>query len=138
MLAEPEMISRFSKHRGVTLVSKSLRFNIEGNQISVQIDGYSENPPYLCEAWSGCKRPKAGQKWKVMKDALKLIFIEKMQGGKYKKVLIFSNKDAQKPFVSDKSWLGACLKKFEVETECIKLSGSREKKRRKEAKILRK
>ncbi len=92
-----------------------------GSSCTVKVDGYSANPPILCEAWAHHGPPKGGQLYKVMTDALKLIFVEKCLKKRHRKILLFSNEDARKPFIG-KSWKAQFLRDYDIETKILPLS----------------
>ena len=87
----------------------------------MEVDGYSDKPAVLCEAWARIGEPKSAQRHKIINDALKLIFLEKKLGKVCRKVIIFADEKARQPFISPKSWVSACLKEFKIETELVKL-----------------
>jgi len=83
---------------------------------SVTVDGYCDEPATMCEAWAHLGSPKGAQPSKVMMDALKMLFIEKRKGRKFKKILVFANEEARKPFYQDSDrWQAKCLQAFDIE-----------------------
>ena len=117
---EPILITGLSKQLGVALQGRKLDLT----NCKIQIDGYSDNPPVMCEASSRIGEPKGGQINKVMKDALKLLFADALLGGRHRKILLFADEAAKEPFVGDK-WQAQCLKHFGVETYVVPLSKKR-------------
>jgi len=109
--------------------------NTLGHKCKVKIDGYSKDPPILCEAWVNCEKPKGGQPSKIMKDALKLLFTEKCLRKKHRKVLLFCDEVPREYFTTRKSWQAECLQDYGIETEVCHLS-EKQKQRLKEAKKL--
>lgn len=93
---------------------------------SVQVDGYSSKAKVLCEAWAHIGAPKPAQKSKVMKDALKLIFIEKSFGKKFKKIIVFADEKARSSFIGN-NWMAECLKYFDINCELIKVSAKKKR-----------
>ena len=65
---------RASEELGVPL--REHRISLERGWY-LELDGFCESPPILCEIWAHVGRPKSAQKNKVMKDALKLLFARK-------------------------------------------------------------
>jgi len=68
----------------LSLLNEKYQFNLESKKVLIndtlfQIDGYSENPPILCEIYSRIGRMKVAQHNKIGKDILKMLLIEKMQ-----------------------------------------------------------
>jgi len=107
------LIHALSSSLGVALKEKRLEL---GDDCIVEVDGYSDEPPILCEAWVHYGRPRGSQFDKIMTDAFKLVFVEKRKGKTYKKILLFCDEDARKPFTGG-SWQAQCLRDFGVETE---------------------
>ena len=119
--AEEMLILAFGKKIGAQLRKVRIKVGSGDEKSFVELDGYSEHPPVLCEAWAHIGPPKPAQQNKIMKDALKLIFLEKKLGKKCKKVLIFADENACKPFVSGK-WMAVCLREYGIEMRTIPLS----------------
>jgi hypothetical protein len=95
---EPMLITGLSKQLGVALQGRELDLTT----CKIQVDGYSDNPPVMCEASSHIGDPKDGQINKIMKDALKLLFADALLGERHRKILLFADEAARKPFVEDK------------------------------------
>lgn len=115
--AGQELINALSLELGIKLKSQ----NITLGTCSVQIDGYSENPPVLCEAWAHIGKPKGSQPDKIMTDVLKMLFCEKRLGRKFQKILLFSDEVAKKHFESA-NWYSSCLQDFLIELRLISLN----------------
>lgn len=114
--AEVALIAGLSKELGVLLQKRKLDLKT----CAIQIDGYSENPPIMCEAWAHRGKPKGGQPHKVLTDAFKLLFADTLLGKIHRKILVFADEAARKPFVEDK-WQAQCLKHFGFETYVVSL-----------------
>ena len=114
--AEVDLIAGLSKELGVPLRKRELDLTA----CTIQIDGYSENPPIMCEAWAHRGKPKGGQPHKVLTDAFKLLFADTVLGKIYRKILVFADEAARKPFVEGK-WQAQCLKHFGFETYVVSL-----------------
>jgi hypothetical protein len=114
------LVDSLSRELGVPLKNETLKLR-EG--CSVQIDGYSMDPPVLCEAWGHMGRPKGSQPDKIMSDALKMLFCEKSLGRSFRKVLVFADKAAESLFVGN-SWQAACLKDQHFELRVFELPGA--------------
>ena len=114
--AEVALIAGLSKELGVSLQKRELHLTT----CAIQIDGYSENPPIMCEAWAHRGKPKGGQPHKVLTDAFKLLFADTVLGKIHRKILVFADEAARKPFVEDK-WQAQCLKHFGFETYVVSL-----------------
>ena len=107
------LISALSSSLEVPLKEKRLKL---GDACIVEVDGYSNEPPILCEAWVHYGTPRGSQFDKTMTDAFKLLFVEKRKGKVYKKILLFCDEDAQKPFTGA-SWQAQCLRDYGIGTE---------------------
>ena len=114
--AEVDLITGLSKELGVTLQKRELDLTT----CTIQIDGYSENPPIMCEAWAHRGKPKGGQPHKVLTDSFKLLFADTVLGKIHRKILVFADEAARKPFVEDR-WQAQCLKHFGFETCVVSL-----------------
>jgi len=114
--AEVDLIRGLSEELGVPLQERKLKLK----SCAIQIDGYSENPPIMCEAWAHSGKPKGGQPHKVLTDAFKLLFADSVLGKTYRRILVFADEAARKPFVEDK-WQAQCLKHFGFETYVVSL-----------------
>jgi hypothetical protein len=115
------LVNALSDHLGITLESKVLEL---GGNCTIQIDGYSDEPPVICEAWAHIGKPKGSQPDKVMTDALKLLFCEKRLCKKFKKILLFSDEVAQHYF-SGKSWQAESLREYDIEIITLQLPVAR-------------
>jgi len=114
--AEVDLITGLSKELGVPLQKRELDLTT----CAIQIDGYSENPPIMCEAWAHRGKPKGGQPHKVLTDAFKLLFADTVLGKKHRKILVFADEAARKPFV-EHGWQAQCLEHFGFETYVVSL-----------------
>ncbi len=111
--AEPEMLKDFEL-REKTLLRDDRNIPI-GDGTFVIVDGYSDSAAIVCEIWAKVGTLRGAQFHKIMKDAFKMVFLEKRQKRQLRKVLIFADEIARKPFLG-KSWMAVCLKDFGVET----------------------
>ena len=111
------LIHALSSSLGVALKEKRLEL---GGGCTVEVDGYSDEPPILCEAWVHYGKPRGSQFDKIMTDGFKLVFIEKRKGKIYKKILLFCDEDAQKPFTGG-SWQAQCLRDYGIGVEVYRL-----------------
>ena len=85
------------------------------------MDGFCESPLILCEAWSRIGRPRGCQPYKVMSDALKLIFVNNtLFKGKGECILLFADHDAAAHFKQG-SWMAQCLTDYDIEVKIIEL-----------------
>ena len=117
--AEKWLLSELSKELGFKLIKK--KFDLEGER-QIELDGFCESPLILCEAWSRIGTPRGCQKDKVMTDALKLIYVNKLffkDGGKC--ILLFADHDAAALFQRE-NWRSQCLEHYDIEIKIIEFS----------------
>ena len=115
--AEEYMIREISREAGGNVVSKRIPL---GGRVHLDVDGFSENPPIICEAWAHIGAPKAAQKSKAIADAFKLVFLERHLGRAYRKVLLFADRQAMNAFLGP-TWRAEALRYFEIHTELFEL-----------------
>ena len=111
------LVSALADHLRIALDSKVLKFS---DGCAVQIDGYSDDPPVLCEAWAHIGKPKGSQPDKVMSDLVKLLFCEERLGKKFRKILLFSDEVVSQHF-SGNSWQAMCLRDHGIELMALPL-----------------
>ncbi len=116
--AEGLLIALVGKKLGLALAKK--RFALpEGGWL--EVDGVSESPPVLCEAWAHIGKPKSAQKNKVMADALKLKFAATLCGKPPEQlILVFADREAASHFIGN-SWMAQALKAKGIETHLVEL-----------------
>lgn len=114
--AEEYLIRALSHELGIELRKREFPLGY----VKLEVDGYSESPPVLCEAWAHHGPPKSAQKNKVMTDALKMMFIEKTLSRTSRKILLFADEVAAKHF-RGRSWMAQALEALEIETLTISL-----------------
>ncbi len=112
------LVNTLSSELGVPLEQEKVLYL--GSICKVVIDGYSADPPILCEAWVHYGKPKGGQPNKIIKDALKLLFTEKCLGKEHRKILLFCDEDARNHFTGE-SWQAKCLRDYGIETNVCSL-----------------
>ncbi len=115
--AESLMMEALNERLGIMLTQK--RYSLAGG-VWLEADGMNEDPFVLCEAWAHQGKPKSAQKNKVMTDALKLLYIEKMAGRLARKILLFSDDDATSPFRGN-TWMAKALEAWNVEVQVVDL-----------------
>jgi hypothetical protein len=85
----------------------------------VEVDGKNDQGKTLCEISCHIGSLKSGQRHKVAGDMLKLIFVGKALGGKWRKVLCLVDQEAAKSV--NESWLGAAAKQMGIEVQVVLL-----------------
>ena len=123
--AEKAIIQALSAKLRVSLTPAVLQLK-GGSRLTV--DGVSQQPPILCEAWAHLGAPKSGQKQKVMMDAFKLAFIAQHWNHRNPRLfLAFADDAAAKPF-RGRSWMAHALSAFGISIHVVDLpSGLRVK-----------
>ncbi len=117
-VAERWLIHALSEELGIDLAKRKLRLDDDS---SLELDGYSETPLILCEAWAHVGPVKGGQKQKVMTDALKLLLANSVCGGDGRLILLFGDRDAADHFRGT-SWMAKCLTEYGIEVVVIDLA----------------
>ncbi len=114
-----EEFARKSKKR-VSFRRETRTLNFVTQNCAIKVDGWSDNPPILVEVWSSAGTPLPAQRHKIANDALKLIFLAMKRGRTHKKFILFADKEAQRPFISE-TWIASCLKEYGIKTEVIEI-----------------
>ena len=116
-LAEDYLISRLGETLNVTL--RKYKIDLSDGEW-MEIDGACDSPKIFCEAWAHHGSPKAAQKNKVMTDALKLLYAEKVEKCQARKILLFGDRQAAQRF-QGKSWMARALQSFQIEICIVEL-----------------
>lgn len=117
-LAHKEILSLLNVKHQLKLESKKVLIN----NTLFQVDGYSENPPILCEIYSRIGRMKVAQTNKIGKDILKMLLIEKMNNKTFRKIIAFANEEAAHCFSGGESWYAKLKDNFNIEILVIDIS----------------
>jgi hypothetical protein len=88
--------------------------------IGLQPDGIDPNKKVIVEVYAHVGELKGAQTHKVKGDILKLIFIEKKLGKKWKKILCFADEAAAK-YVRGGSWVAEAVRTFGVDVQVVNL-----------------
>jgi len=110
-LAHKEILSLLNEKYQLKLESKKVLIN----DTLFQVDGYSENPPILCEIYSRIGKMKVAQTNKIGKDILKMLLIEKMQNKTFRKIIAFADEETAKCFSGGESWYSKLKDLFNIE-----------------------
>lgn len=110
-LAHKEILSLLNDKYQLNLESKKVLIN----DTLFQVDGYSENPPILCEIYSRIGKMKVAQHNKIGKDILKMLLIEKMHNKTFRKIIAFADEEAAGPFKEGESWYSKLKDLFKIE-----------------------
>ena len=114
--AEPLMLERLGAELGCELANRTIG--------SMKIDGVSQSPPILVEAWAHQGPPRGGQYHKVMNDAFKLIYARSTfndaEQPKPRLMLAFADDRAAAPFCG-RGWRAQALKAAGIEVRVVVL-----------------
>lgn len=110
-LAHKDILSLLNEKNQLKLESRKVLIN----DTLFQVDGYSENPPILCEIYSRIGKMKVAQHNKIGKDILKMLLIEKMQGKTFRKIIAFADEEASSSFSGGESWYSKLKDIFNIE-----------------------
>lgn len=128
--AEPEMLARLGARLGIAFGGRRYP-TPDGARI--EIDGVSETPLVLCEAYAHQGSPKSGQKSKIVADAFKLVYAEKLIGKKARKIILLADEQAAAPF-RGKKWVAEAFRALGIEVQVVDL-GSELRERVRQAQV---
>lgn len=111
----------------LSLLNEKYQLKLESSKVLIndtlfQVDGYSENPPILCEIYSRIGKMKVAQTNKIGKDILKMLLIEKMQNKTFRKIITFADEQTAKCFSGGESWYAKLKDNFNIEILVIDIS----------------
>jgi len=109
--AEFEMMAWLETQLECTLKPKRIMLS---EAVRLELDGYSDDPLIVCEAWAHQGTPKAAQKYKVMNDAMKMVLARSILGDQGRAILLFADDLAAKHFRGN-TWQAAALKANRIE-----------------------
>ncbi|WP_054569747.1 hypothetical protein [Frankia sp. R43] len=115
--AETEAVALLSARVGVPLIPTRVLL-ADGSR--VEIDAANLGEQVIAEIWAHQGSPKPAQRNKVLTDALKLVYVEAERGGRWRKILCFTDEQARAPFART-SWYAGALRHYGVELEVIEL-----------------
>jgi hypothetical protein len=105
------MLAWLEHHLGIRLERRRIRFE-DGTWL--EVDGASDDPPILVEAWAHQGPPKSAQKMKVVNDAFKLLAVQRLVADDARLVLLFADEAAALPFRAG-TWRSAALREAGIE-----------------------
>ena len=88
---------------------------------SVEVDGISDEPPVLVEAWAHQGPPRPAQKYKVMTDAIKLLLVERALFPRGARKILALTDEAAAAHFRGGSWMAEALREFGVEVMVVEL-----------------
>jgi hypothetical protein len=116
--AEPALLKALADRLGLSLCPRTYR--IPGGS-RVEIDGVCEDPLVLCEAFAHYGFLKSAQRQKLITDAFKLVYVERMLGRPARKIIILACEDAASR-LSGRTWAAAAFSTFGVEVQVVQLA----------------
>lgn len=116
-LAESALLEELGKKLGVTLTKKTLRLPDGGR---LELDGASDAPPIICEAWAHIGPAKVAQKHKLMTDAFKLSFASLFLPSGTRKILVMADPEAAR-HLRGRGWMAQALKANNIELHFVEL-----------------
>ncbi len=126
--AEALIVAGLSAELRVSLTPRSFALP---DGVRLTIDGVADAPTILVEALAHQGPPKSAQKAKVVTDALKLLWVDRVLfGGEARKILALSDTAAAGHF-QGRSWMAAAFRDLGIEVRVVSLPDAvREKIRR--------
>jgi hypothetical protein len=116
--AEPLILAAIAAQIGIPLRPDRL---VVVDGITVNVDGFAQDPPTLVEVWAHQGTPKPAQKAKVMSDAIKLLWVERVlfpTGAR--KILALAHPEAAAHFLG-RTWMATALHDLGFELVVIEL-----------------
>lgn len=118
--AEVGIISALGIQLGVTLTPRRI---VMADGTRVEVDGVSDDPPVLVEAWAHQGPPRGAQRDKVLADAMKLVLVGSVRSPRSRLILCFADQEAAKPFISPaRTWYAAALRASQIEVLVVSLT----------------
>ncbi|MCX6095039.1 MAG: hypothetical protein NTY63_09515 [Candidatus Bipolaricaulota bacterium] len=115
--AEPFLIGALEHELGILFVPGRPE---GGSAPGVKLDGFSSEHRVLAEAYARHGVLKPAQRHKVATDILKMIYVERVLGGTWRKCLCFADEAAAQSVQGD-GWLAQTVRTFGVEVRVYPL-----------------
>ncbi len=115
--AETVLLAALSASIGVSLAPA--RIDLPDGSY-VEVDGVSDTPPVLVEAWAHQGPAKSAQRHKVLADSLKLAHVAAALGAGHRKILCFSDEEAARTFKS-RTWYAGALRRLDIQVHVVDL-----------------
>ena len=116
-MAEPLVLECLNNKENIQLVSRHLSLL---DNVKLQLDGIDENKPTVCEIYAHIGACKGAQPNKIASDLLKMVLVERVKGGKWRKIFCFVDEEAAK-VLTGKSWRAVAAKELEIEVRVCKI-----------------
>lgn len=105
------LIDLLARKLGTSLVKKQIGLPGGG---WLEVDGASDSPPIICEAWAHIGSAKGGQKHKLVTDAFKLVFAGQLLPPETRKILVLGDADAVQ-HLRGRGWMAQALRANNIE-----------------------
>jgi hypothetical protein len=115
--AEPVLLKALADRLGFPIQPKT--YWIPGAS-RVEVDGVSEDPFVLCEAFTHYGILKSAQRQKLITDAFKLVYVERLLQRPARKILVLTCQEAAKRLIG-KTWVATAFTLFGIEIHVIEL-----------------
>lgn len=118
--AEQVMISWLESQLSCSLKPQAIKIT---DEVRVEVDGFSQDPLILCEAWAHQGNALSAQKYKIMNDAMKMMLARSVIGTEARAILLFADEKAASHF-QGKSWQASALVQNRIEIFVAQISNS--------------
>jgi hypothetical protein len=115
--AEPVLLKALADRLGLQLQPKA--YSVPGAR-RVEVDGVSEHPLVLCEAFAHYGVLKSAQRHKIISDAFKLVYVERLLQRPARKIVVLACHEAAKRLLGE-TWAAVAFKTFGVEVHVVEL-----------------
>lgn len=117
--AERRILDELNRKLGLSLSSAPQKPKNEA-VAGIKLDGFDLERRVLCEVYAHIGKLKGAQPDKVAGDILKMLYAEKLLGGRWRKLFCFADKQAAQ-ILTGKSWLAAAARLFDIEVQVVSL-----------------
>ncbi|MEV4316859.1 hypothetical protein [Actinocrispum sp. NPDC049592] len=116
--AERIMLELLGERLGVVLGPRRIPL---GDGVRVEVDGADADLSILVEAWAHHGPPKVAQKYKVLTDAFKLMYVASTLPHSPRLILCLCDPEAARHFTTARSWAAQALRKYGIQVELVQL-----------------
>jgi hypothetical protein len=114
---EPELLALLAQKLGINLTASKLK---TPNGSWLEVFGVSQDPPVLTEVCAHQGQLKSGQKQKLMANAFKLLYAERLLAVQARKIMVLADADAAEAF-RKRSWIAAAFEALNIEVLVLPL-----------------
>lgn len=115
------MLQLLGERVGTKLETRRVRLS---PGVWVDVDGASDDPPILCEAFAHQGSAKAGQSRKIGQDILKLLLLRRVaeeSGTPLPRLILLFADPAAAQACGSRSWKGEAVRRFGIQVELVDL-----------------